>query len=48
MEDWIRECEKLIDGHNKKEVLHSIMKVLSKYGFVDDDWWAESDGYFDE
>lgn len=46
---WAKECEKIIDCHqpDSKATLHRVMDILMKHGFVDTDWYCESDGYFE-
>lgn len=46
---WAAECEAIIDCHqpDAKATLHRLMAKLMDYGFVDTDWYDESDGYFE-
>lgn len=53
-ENWYDQCANLIAKYRNKtesdinehfEVLNQICKILSKNGFLDDDWWCENERY---
>lgn len=46
--EWVEACEKIIaDGGAPRDVLRSVMEKLDEHGFLDSDWYTESDGVFD-